>query len=371
MTEAPAETRADDARRQRTLKRRRRAIVLLLAVLLVMGIGLALVLGPLRGMIEDLSGGGDYEGKGNTEIQIEVPEGSTGQQVAELLVAEDVIKSEKPFLEALQAAEGSVQAGTFAMREQMSGAAAVDALLNPAAPTTLVVPEGFRLSQVEERMVANGFDAGEVDAALKKKPADYDAPAGFPNLEGLLYPATYEIRPNTSAEDMVTQMVDRTLQEFADLDIPDDEIVDVMTLASLVQVESPGDNAVRAKVARAFLNRTEDGSQTGGLLQSDATVAYIFGARSDLTTTAKERESDNPYNTYKFRGLPPGPINSPGRESVEAALNPAKGSWQFFVAVNPDTGETRFADTYAEHQKNVELYRAWLREHRASATPAP
>ncbi|RAG60583.1 ABC transporter substrate-binding protein, partial [Burkholderia multivorans] len=89
---------------------------------------------------------------------------------------------------------------------------------------------------------------------------------------------------------------------------------------------------------------------------------YIHGARADLTTPKEERNSDSPYNTYKRKGLPPGPINSPSAGAVDAALNPADGSWQFFVATNPDTGETKFADTYAEHQKNVEEYRAWLRE---------
>ncbi|MDN6528339.1 MAG: endolytic transglycosylase MltG, partial [Brevibacterium sp.] len=120
---------------------------------------------------------------------------------------------------------------------------------------------------------------------------------------------------------------------------------------------------VRKKVARVFLYRIAEESKTGKLLQSDATVAYIHGARSDLTTTKKERESDSPYNTYKKKGLPPGPINSPSSGAVEAALNPTKGDWQFFVATNPDTGETKFATTYKEHQKNVEIYRKWLKQH--------
>ena len=89
--------------------------------------------------------------------------------------------------------------------------------------------------------------------------------------------------------------------------------------------------------------------------------SYIFGSRPDASTTAEERASDDPYNTYKHPGLPPGPINSPSRGAVDAAQNPADGDWQYFVATNPDTGETAFAETYSEHQRNVEKYREWLR----------
>ncbi|HJA62351.1 MAG TPA: endolytic transglycosylase MltG, partial [Candidatus Brevibacterium intestinavium] len=148
-----------------------------------------------------------------------------------------------------------------------------------------------------------------------------------------------------------------------ELGIDDEDANRVLTLASLVEKESPGDEDVRKKVARVFLNRISDDSRTGGLLQSDATVAYIHGARSDLTTTKKERQSDSPYNTYKKKGLPPGPINAPSAGAVKAALDPTEGDWQFFVATNPDTGETKFADTYDEHKKNVEIYRKWLKEH--------
>jgi UPF0755 protein len=133
---------------------------------------------------------------------------------------------------------------------------------------------------------------------------------------------------------------------------------EVLTIASLVQAESklPVD---MPKIARVLYNRLEKGMR----LQLDTTVLYANGGKKGLTTTAAQRAIDSPYNTYKVDGLPAGPIDSPGQEAIEAALNPAVGPWLFFVAVNPDTGETKYAVTPEEHARNVEEFRAWLRAH--------
>ncbi|GAB3047081.1 endolytic transglycosylase MltG [Sediminivirga luteola] len=360
------ETRAERrARQQRMKARRRRAVAVILTALLLLGGGTVLAIGPLRSLGTDLFGSEDYEGTGEEEVIVTIPPGASGREAASILVEHDVIASTTPFLDALEDSGASLQAGTYTMRTRMSGEAALELLLNPEAPRLLVVPEGFMLSQINHRMVEQGFEPASVDAALEQSPAELGLPEDFPSLEGLLFPASYEIRPGLTPDDMVQQMADRTRQELDDLGIADDEALEVLTLASLVEIESPGDDEVRSQVARVFLNRMGEHSDTNGLLQSDATVHYIYGSRSDASTTAEERQSDDPYNTYRHPGLPPGPINSPGRASVEAALNPADGPWQYFVAVNPDTGETRFAETYPEHQRNVELYQQWLREHRS------
>ena len=101
-----------------------------------------------------------------------------------------------------------------------------------------------------------------------------------------------------------------------------------------------------ARGARVFYNRLEEGMP----LQMDSTVHYISGRSGDVFTTPEERDSDSPYNTYKFPGLPPGPIGSPGEAAIEAALNPEAGDWVYFVA-DPDTGDTTFSVTYSEHQQ--------------------
>ena len=356
-----AERRAQSRRR---MMRRRRTTTIVVAALLVLGIGGVVAVSVTGGVVQEILGrSDDYEGEGTEPVSVEVLPGTSVTQIANQLVEEDVIKSSRPFIDEVERRDASLQAQTYSMRKQMSAAAAVEAMVNPEAAPQVVIPEGFALPQIQARMIESGMAEDEVTAAIEDKtPQDYGLDVDAPSLEGYLFPATYDLQPGTTAEAVVQQMVDRTAQELADAGIEDDEANEILTLASLVEIESPADQEVRRKVARVFLNRSGDDSATNGLLQSDATIAYIHGARDDLTTTAEERADDNPYNTYMHEGPPPGPINSPGRSAVDAAMDPAEGDWQFFVAVDPDTGETRFAETYDEHLENVEEYRAWLRE---------
>jgi UPF0755 protein len=113
-----------------------------------------------------------------------------------------------------------------------------------------------------------------------------------------------------------------------------------------------------AKVARVIYNRLEDGQP----LQMDSTVAYANDVYT-VFTSDEQRAVDSPYNTYLYPGLPPGPINSPGSQALEAALNPAEGSWRYFVTVDLETGETKYADTFEEHESNVAELQAWIVEN--------
>lgn len=361
---APLSRAEQRAQSRRRMMRRRRTTTIVVAALLVLGIGGVVAVSVTGGIVQEVLGrSDDYEGEGTEPVSVEVLPGTSVTQIANQLVEEDVIKSSRPFIDEVERREVSLQAQTYSMRKQMSSAAAVEAMVNPEAAPQVVIPEGFALPQIQARMIESGMAEDEVTAAIEDRtPQDYDLDIDAPSLEGYLFPATYDLQPGTTAEAVVQQMVDRTAHELADAGIENDEANEILTLASLVEIESPADPEVRRQVARVFLNRTGGDSATNGLLQSDATIAYIHGARDDLTTTAEERADDNPYNTYMHEGLPPGPINSPGRSAVDAAMDPAEGDWQFFVAVDPDTGETRFAETYDEHLENVEEYRAWLRE---------
>lgn len=354
-------------RRRRQMMRRRRTTTIIVASLLVLGIGGVIAISVTTGAVQEILGrSDDYEGQGADPVLVEVLPGTSTTQIANQLVEQDVIKSSRPFIKEIERREVSLQARTYSLREQMSSAAAVEAMVNPESAPQVVVPEGLALQAIQARMIEAGMADDEVLAAIEERtPSDYGLDVDAPNLEGYLFPATYDVRPGATAESVVQEMVDRTKHELDDAGIGLDEAHEVLTLASLVEIESPADPEVRSKVARVFLNRTGGDSETNGLLQSDATIAYIHGARSDLTTTAEERADDNPYNTYMHPGLPPGPVNSPGRGAVDAALDPADGDWQFFVAVDPDTGETRFAETYEEHLENVEQYREWLRDRSA------
>jgi UPF0755 protein len=354
------------AKKRRRMMRRRRTTTIVVICLLVFGIGGFFGIKAAGGVFDDLFGPkGDYEGKGTGEVSVEIAPGSSARTVANQLVEEDVIMNSDPFLDEVDRRDATIQAGTWTMRKKMSSKAAVEALINPIAPPRITVAEGKQVEEIKAIMIQSGMNADEVDKAIDDKtPKDYGLDVDAPSLEGYLYPATYDLDKKKTAEDVVQEMVDKTKTELDELGIENKDANRILTLASLVEKESPGEEDVRKKVARVFLNRISDKSKTGGLLQSDATVAYIHGARSDLTTTKKERQSNSPYNTYKKKGLPPGPINAPSEGAVEAALNPTKGDWQFFVATNPDTGETKFADNYDDHQKNVEIYRKWLKEHK-------
>ena len=359
-------TRSDlKARKHRRMMRRRRTTAIVVICVLVFGIGGFFGVRAAGGVFDDLFGPkGDYEGAGTSEVSIEIPPGASARSVANQLVKAGVIMNSEPFLDEVERRDVTIQAGPIILREKMSSKAAVEAIVNPIKPPKITIAEGRQIKQIKAKMVESGMKAEEVDKAIDDKtPKDYGLDVEAPSLEGYLYPATYNLNQNKTAEDIVSEMVDKTKREIENADIDLDDANRIMTLASLVEIESPGDEEVRKKVARVFLNRISEDSRTGRLLQSDATVAYIHGARSDLTTTKKERESDSPYNTYKKKGLPPGPINSPSSGAVDAALNPTKGDWQFFVATNPDTGETKFAKTFEEHKKNVEIYREWLKQH--------
>jgi UPF0755 protein len=152
-------------------------------------------------------------------------------------------------------------------------------------------------------------------------------------------------------------MITRANQAFDSLNVPTARRQQLLTEASIVQAEaaSPED---MAKVATVLNNRIADGMP----LQLDTTVNYANG-KSGITTTPEDRANPSPYNTYVHAGLPPGPISNPGEDALNAVLHPTPGDWRFFVVVNPDTGETRFARTAEEHQQNVLLFQQWLREN--------
>jgi UPF0755 protein len=152
-------------------------------------------------------------------------------------------------------------------------------------------------------------------------------------------------------------MVDRMKTELDRYGVSVADRHKVLTLASIVEneVNSPDDYY---KASRVFTNRLEVGMP----LQSDATVSY--GVRGSTFTTSKaDRADPNPYNTYKYPGLPIGPIGAPGSLAIDAAVNPIAGDWLYFVTVNLKTGETVFTETYAEHQKAVRQWLAWMREN--------
>ena len=329
-------------------KKGRGAVVL--AVLVFIGvigfIGVLLVRQFLGG------GGEDYSGTGNGEVIIEVQDGQTLSEIGTTLKENGVVASADSFIDAAASNDQAqtIGPGYYRLAERMSAQAALEAMLDPANQVVIraVIPEGLREEQVVRRLVeASDIPAARFEAAIK------DASAlGLPkwakgNAEGFLFPATYEFPPTAGARDMIEAMITRYNEAARSLDFVTRSKrtgyspYEVMVIASLVQAEGHPDDY--GKVSRVIYNRLAAGMP----LQLDATVNYAL-KKSEINLSPDEIATSSPYNTYQNTGLPPTPINQPGEAAMDAALEPDKGDWLYFVAVNPDTGETKFTADYNE-----------------------
>lgn len=364
--------------RRRRLQRRnrgkgRRVLTLLLAIVLVGGATIA-AFTVLRPIVTFLSGGGsaadDFAGPGEGDVTVTVKQGDSGEAIASTLKSAGVVSSRTAYLDASAAdpqQSAKIQAGTYTLKKGMKAVDAFTVLADPANRSVprLTIPEGLWASEIIPRLSkATGVPVADYEAALKN-PAALGLPeAAGGKIEGYLFPSSYEFDKGTPAAAQLKQMVALTLAALKKADVQPDDYTRILTVASIIEGEVNGD-ADRAKVARVIENRLSDpNGPTVGLLQMDSTVHYIGQKRGRAGTSDASRASSSPYNTYRVKGLPPGPINSPGAASIEAAANPADGPWFFFVAVNPSTGETKFAVTQAEHDVNVQEFNKWCSENK-------
>jgi UPF0755 protein len=305
----------------------------------------------------------DYSGAGTGRIVVQVPSGSSPTSLGPELVNLGVVASARAFVLAAEHSSNpnGLLPGFYGMKLHMRAAQAYALLLNPKnlVQVTITIPEGWRVSQIVAYLGAkSGIPAASYSKALAN-PGQLDLPsAAGGKPEGYLFPATYEVQPHETATGVLAGMVQRFDQEAAAVNLPAAAKqvhlteAQVITMASLVEAEG-GRTSDYPKIARVIYNRLAQGIP----LQLDSTVLYglntygIIASDSQLT-------SKSPYNTYKFKGLTPGPIDSPGDAAIKAVLHPATGNWIYFVTVNPKTGETLFTNS----QSQFEQFRAEL-EH--------
>ncbi|WP_205473441.1 endolytic transglycosylase MltG [Nocardioides sp. SYSU D00038] len=355
--------------------RRRRSplgcLVALVVLALVLG---ALYVGATKGLdaIRDAFGEPeDYPGPGSGEVTVEVVPGDSSAAIGRKLKSADVVASVDAFISAAQAnpASSRIQPGFYLLKEQMKAADALDVLIDPGNTinTQVTIPEGLQVKQIVDILVEKtGFKKARFERVLGRPDAlglpDY---AGG-NAEGYLFPATYAFAPGAKPDDMLREMVARWRQsaEEAQLEQRADRLGytphEVMTIASMLEAEGRGDDMV--KISRAIYNRLEiDPNPTAGFLQIDATVNFALGRSGTTAVTEADIDSvaDSPWNTYRTKGLPPGPIEAPGDAAIEAALSPAKGPWFFWVTVNLETGETKFTDDYDEFLQFKQEYQEY------------
>ena len=355
---------ADRSRRlqRRRVRRTRRSIVLLVTLALVVGTGAAAI-SVLWPLVTSLTASNDYSGPGSGTVSIAVHGGDTSRTIGAALEKAGVVKTARAFGDAAAGnpRSGSIQPGSYSLRANMSAVSALAMLLNPVNRTVpkVTVREGLWTAEVIRVLsAATGLPLADYTAALNS-PELLGLPAAAKgHTEGYLFPSTYEFAADASAAEQLHTMVDKSLSELRRLGVTPAQTQRVLTVSSIVEAEVRA-STDRPKVARVIENRLARRMR----LQLDTTVSFIAQRRGKVGTTDAQRASRNLYNTYVYAGLPPGPINSPGTSAVLAALHPTPGAWLYFVAVNPTTGETRFAVNAAGHAANVKLFLAWCTKH--------
>lgn len=361
-TEAP-----DPPTDERLHKRGRGCLPALVALVLLVGAGIFVYVKGVEFVKDALPGSapGDYAGVGKGSVVIEVQEGETATDIAATLHKADVIKSVEAFTTVAAENERSrrIQVGFYELRKKMAAETALKLLLDPKSMERdiLTIPEGLRATEIVKLIVdKTDFDQAEVQAAYADRAA-----LGLPSyakgkVEGYLFPSTYDVTPDLDAAGLLKVMVDEFTKHADELGLESGakELgmtpAEVVTIASLVQAEASRTEDMPG-VASVVYNRLGDGMA----LQFDSTLHYAEGTRGDIVAGEDLREIDSPFNTYQLTGLPPTPIDSPGTEALEAALNPADSEYLYFVTVNLKTGETKFAEDYGEHLGNVAEYREY------------
>jgi UPF0755 protein len=286
-----------------------------------------------------------------SEVVIDIPNGSTGSEIAQLLFENEVIKSSEAFFRVAVGDKRSekIAPGNHRISQNISAQQALEQLLDAdRIPNLIRIYEGGWKSEVVTELVAYGFDKQEINKAF----AQVVLPKGFKDSEGLLFPAQYSFAKGTSVLEAVQAMVDRFTAEpvAQQLLMGDDKFTasELLTIASIVQAE--GGEKDFAKVSQVIRNRLKIGMP----LQMDATVHFVKKLRGQIFLSSQSTLINSPYNTYKKYGLPPGPIGSPGVAAMTAALQPASGDWLYFVTVAP--GDTRFTNSFDEFNTWKALY---------------
>lgn len=333
----------------------RRALLLVPLTLLIVALGAALFGNVLWNRI-----GEPYKGNSATEQFVEIPPGTPTAAIGRRLVDAGIVRDTLVFRAALwwTGESRNLKAGEYRFDQSLSPVGVIARLtrgdvytLRITFPEGLTIPEMARLYASRGLGNARDFLAAAADRSLV---ADLDPKST--DLEGYLFPETYSLPRRTPAARLVAMMVDRFRAVFTDEQRREAEAQglttrDVVTLASLIEKET-GTPDERPNVAAVYRNRL----RIGMALQADPTVVYALQMTGKYNGNIRREDLaiNSPYNTYKYRGLPPGPIASPGNASLEAALDPASVKYLYFVSRNDGTHV--FATTLTEHNRNVRRY---------------
>ncbi len=325
-------------------------------LLTVLGGSLLVLLVALAGAGFWVSRQIDPPGEPGEVVQIEIPEGSTSDDIGTLLADEGIITSSFVWEWYIRVnGGGPFQAGLYDLRLDSSMGEVVDVLEGgpkPPEERSVTVPEGLTATETVARLAdpekGLGLDAAVLQQLLTSgEVRSRYLPEGQTNPEGTLFPETYRVGEDFDERSVLTTMIGQLDATLAELGVESAQErfnltpYEVLIVASLIEEETKVD-AERPQVARVIYNRLRTGTPLG----IDATSRYeaeLEGRdRSDIDFT-----SDSPYNTRRVAGLPPTPIANPGRASIEAALNPAEGDWLYYVLAD-EQGNHFFTASYDE-----------------------
>jgi peptidoglycan lytic transglycosylase G len=331
------------------MRRFAKSVIIILVVLLVAGgTGAALIWQRIHD---------PYKGFTDAEQFIEVSPGTGTSAIGRMLVAEGILRDEFTFRAALwwTGRSRTLQAGEYRFDRAASAVDVIGRLARGdvyARPLTF--PEGLTIDEMSRLFEIRGFGSGSSFVAAARAGSlikDLDPAAA--DLEGYLFPETYALTRGTSAQRLVRLMIDRFRATYTDdlrrrAQAQGLTTRQVVSLASLIEKET-GKPEERPLVAAVYRNRLKIGMG----LQADPTVVYALqkAGRYDGNIRRTDLAFDSPYNTYRYPGLPPGPIAAPGKASLEAALMPASAAYLYFVSRND--GSHVFSETLAEHNRNV------------------
>ena len=317
-----------------------------------------------------------FAGAGHGRVIVVIPKDSSASTVGSILAHDGVVRSGFFFdMRALvEGKRGQLHSGRFLLRHEESYAAAISALSKPPPVTIavkVVIPEGENRLQIAEIAAADGLTGSYAKASEHSpllNPVTYGAPGDTPNLEGFLFPATYEMNAGAPVSRLVAEQLTAFQERFGPEEVRRAHELHVtpyqlLTVASMVEREAqlPGD---RPKIAAVIYNRLRLGMPLG----IDATIYYAVEQAEGIATdthelTESQLHIDSPYNTRTHHGLPPTPISNPGMASIEAAAHPAHVPYLYYVAGADGCGEQVFSTNYAQFEIDAAAYDAAVKKN--------
>lgn len=355
--------------KQRKKSRKIRTLVLIVFYVLVLTAGFVIAYKYAVDSTQNRSKTTSVDIDPEDRIVVNIPLGSSTDDIVNILKKEGIIKYPVIYkiISNLEGFDGKYKCGNHILSENLKHTDIMKILIKNPEAVKVTFPEGYTFGQITDKLDRlKLIDFHKFEQTAETEDYDYKALKDIPDrrdpdLEGYLFPDTYEFDSRTGEKEIIRRM----LKRFDDIFKPEYyekakklemSVDDIVILASIIEKEARVADE-RAMISGVFYNRLKGDDSVPNKLESCATIQYIFyrneGKIKEVITN-EDIDIDNPYNTYKYEGLPPGPICCPGKASLEAALNPAKHDYYYFVTKGD--GTHHFSKTLNEHKMAMKKY---------------